>query len=840
MRHNRRIRGTVTILLLAVMLLMTACTSRVKINAEIDSLYSSAIREEESPEWVRALPSAQDPEVTQLFVVGAMGMDRTTASVSMHERDESGDWKQILSTPGYVGKNGLCPDAEHAEGCGQTPAGVYHFNKAFGIAPDPGCAIPYTRVDDNTYWSGDDRPGMHYNEMVDLRSFPDLDMANSEHIIDYSYEYQYCLNISFNEDGTPGRGSAIFLHCLGAKKPYTGGCVAIPENIMKLVMQQVREDCVVVIDTLDNMGGGFGAPAAVSTEPAGSDPASADAEIPGTETEASYRHSDDSSDFVLLSEAVPDAILEIRYYSTYNFVGERIDGYEEPLAFLTKEAAAALRKVSDELVEKGYRLKIFDAYRPQKAVTHFANWALDTDDTRMKEYFYPELDKDVLFPLGYIDYHSGHIRGSTVDLTLFDMRTEKEVDMGGTFDYFGELSHPDYRGITAEQYENRMILREAMMRHGFKPLPEEWWHFTLINEPYPDTYFTFPVNSEAVTSGNTDKAEQLQLLNRAALQNMNIAEGPIYVIGHMSPDSDTVCSAISYARLLKMLGYDARPAVTGSVNRETAYILKEAGVDTPPILPDASGENIFLVDHSEYLQAAEGMRDANIVGILDHHGVGSVTTGAQVVYEARPIGAAATIVWLDYLNYGFEPDPETAFLLLGAILSDTRNLTGSTVTDADRAAVKALAEAAGVSDVGALYDALSEELLSYAGMSSEEILFSDYKEYEAGGLKFGIGIVNATDEENAAALAEQMKEVLPIGFAKRDVDLMYASVGIRDGDMKIDRIVPADGRSAQMICDAFPDYDEYDGTSYIFRKGLGRKTKFVPGLTDFLEARPHE
>ena len=116
----------------------------------------------------------------------------------------------------------------------------------------------------------------------------------------------------------------------------------------------------------------------------------------------------------------------------------------------------------------------------------------------MKEYFYPELDKDVLFPQGYIMEHSGHSRGSTVDLTLFDMNTGKEVDMGGTFDYFGELSHPDYTDITEEQYANRMILREAMTAHGFKPLAEEWWHFTLENEPYLDTYFTFPVNRNSL------------------------------------------------------------------------------------------------------------------------------------------------------------------------------------------------------------------------------------------------------------------------------------------------------------------------------------------------------
>ena len=214
--------------------------------------------------------------------------------------------------------------------------------------------------------------------------------------------------------------------------------------------------------------------------------------------EDGVRLSGDASDFVLVSEAVPDVILEIRYYSTYNFVGDRIDGYEQPIALLTKEAAAALKAASDECISKGYRLKIYDAYRPQKAVSHFVRWAQDAADTRMKAYFYPDLEKDVLFPQGYIAEHSGHSRGSTVDLTLFDMETEKELDMGGTFDFFGEESHPDYRGITEEQYANRMLLREIMLKHGFKPLPEEWWHFTLENEPNPDTYFTFPVTMDSL------------------------------------------------------------------------------------------------------------------------------------------------------------------------------------------------------------------------------------------------------------------------------------------------------------------------------------------------------
>ena len=237
------------ILPFALLLCGMAAYAAEEIPEPADGLHASIQPAVDSPAWVAELPEAQDAD--QLFVVAGLGMDKTTATVSMHQKDEDGNWKQLLSTPGYVGKNGLCLDEDHVEGCGQTPVGVYRFNKAFGIAPDPGCAIDYIQVDEDTYWSGD--PEQCYNEMVDIRDHPELAMDDSEHIVDYEYEYQYCLNISFNEDGTPGRGSAIFLHCLGQVKPYTGGCVAIPENIMKLVMQNVREDCVVLIGPMETM-----------------------------------------------------------------------------------------------------------------------------------------------------------------------------------------------------------------------------------------------------------------------------------------------------------------------------------------------------------------------------------------------------------------------------------------------------------------------------------------------------------------------------------------------------------------------------------------------------------
>lgn len=229
-----------------------------------------------------------------------------------------------------------------------------------------------------------------------------------------------------------------------------------------------------------------------------------------TGSKALSARSDGSEYFVNITDVVPDVILEIRYHSTYNFVGTRVDGYEQPTALLTWQAADSLKVVNDELRKMGYGLKIYDAYRPQKAVDHFVRWAADLADTSMKRSFYPEVDKSVLFEQEYIMEKSGHTRGSTVDLTLFYLSDGKDVDMGATFDWFGTESHPDFcgnpdtgeylggksaagRSISAEQFANRMILRRAMLRHGFKPLDSEWWHFTLREEPFPDTYFTFPV-----------------------------------------------------------------------------------------------------------------------------------------------------------------------------------------------------------------------------------------------------------------------------------------------------------------------------------------------------------
>ena len=199
--------------------------------------------------------------------------------------------------------------------------------------------------------------------------------------------------------------------------------------------------------------------------------------------------------FVLVSEAVPDVILEIRYHSTFNFVGARVDGYDQPVAVLTREAADALKKASDAAIALGCRLKVYDAFRPQRAVNHFVRWAEDLNAQEMKPYFYPAVEKTRLFDEGYIAKRSGHSRGSTVDVTLTDMLTGADIDMGGAFDYFGERSHPGCtEGLTEKQIDNRMLLQKLMIEAGFRPLDTEWWHFTLVNEPYPDTYFDFPLS----------------------------------------------------------------------------------------------------------------------------------------------------------------------------------------------------------------------------------------------------------------------------------------------------------------------------------------------------------
>lgn len=191
--------------------------------------------------------------------------------------------------------------------------------------------------------------------------------------------------------------------------------------------------------------------------------------------------------------AIPGLVVEMRYFGSENFVGRPIAGYEAPICLLTREAVRSLAAVQERLNDLGLGLKVFDCYRPKRAVADFAAWARDPKDEARKADYYPNVDKSKLFELGYIAERSGHSRGSTLDVTMIDRRSGVEVDMGSPYDLFDPISWPASTTVSKAAQANRMLLQDTMIKAGFRPLKEEWWHFTLISEPYPETYFDFVV-----------------------------------------------------------------------------------------------------------------------------------------------------------------------------------------------------------------------------------------------------------------------------------------------------------------------------------------------------------
>ncbi|GAA2097909.1 M15 family metallopeptidase [Streptomyces albiaxialis] len=227
-------------------------------------------------------------------------------------------------------------------------------------------------------------------------------------------------------------------------------------------------------------------------------------------------------EFVALSDADPTILQEIRYFTPHNFVGEPVDGYRQPMCLVTKDTAKALHRAQKSFLKRGYTLKVYDCYRPQRAVDHFVRWAKDLQDERMKAEFYPRVEKNRLFEDGYIAEKSGHSRGSTVDLTIVKLPAQptrpyvpgepltdcaapkserfpdNSVDTGTGFDCFDTLSHTEDPRIQGEQRANRHLLKTTLDKAGFKNLPEEWWHYTLKKETFPDTYFDFPVSRRSL------------------------------------------------------------------------------------------------------------------------------------------------------------------------------------------------------------------------------------------------------------------------------------------------------------------------------------------------------
>ena len=326
----------------------------------------------------------------------------------------------------------------------------------------------------------------------------------------------------------------------------------------------------------------------------------------------------------------------------------------------------------------------------------------------------------------------------------------------------------------------------------------------------------------------------MSCLNRDGLKDIR---DRIYVMGHKCPDSDSVLSAMACADWLRRLGSDAVAAVLGPVNRETAYILGAAGLTPPELLRSAAGKNVVLVDHSEYAQSAEGLRDARVLGVVDHHKGGNVAAGDALIYDVRLLGATATIVWSLYGACGLEPDRAMATALAGAILSDTRYLRSATTTPRDREALRALSRLAGIDDPTAFYREMRGASLSYEGMTDEEIFFGDYKEYECAGLKFAVSCLSARDDACAGELIGRVRAAMPSAMASAGLDIAFVKISVHRDDASAAYLLGSDGAAAEALRAAFGDEVACDGEVLRLGTDISRKQVLVPALLEVLRPR---
>ena len=380
-----------------------------------------------------------------------------------------------------IGRNGFAPPGFKREGDGRTPSGIYLLGTAFGYNASAPTRMPYRQAGDNDLWV-DDVNSPDYNRWVRKG---ETHAASFERMRRADGLYKYGVVIEYNSSPVvKERGSAIFLHIWRGEKEPTAGCVALSEK-----------DMLLILDWLD--------------------PKAKPLVVMGTESDLKREPLPDG--FVDITEVIPSVRLDIRYYGPHNFLAERVDGYRAPKCIITREAATALVGVQRELEAKGMSVKIYDCFRPQRAVDHFVRWAKSIEDTRTKKEFYPTVDKRNLFRDGYIDARSGHSRGSTIDLTIVPVPTPEQeaytpgqklvecyrpaserfrdngIDMGSGFDCFGEVSNTENPSVGLEQRKNRRMLKSLMEKYGFKNYELEWWHYTLKNEPFKNTYFDFEI-----------------------------------------------------------------------------------------------------------------------------------------------------------------------------------------------------------------------------------------------------------------------------------------------------------------------------------------------------------
>ncbi len=329
-------------------------------------------------------------------------------------------------------------------------------------------------------------------------------------------------------------------------------------------------------------------------------------------------------------------------------------------------------------------------------------------------------------------------------------------------------------------------------------------------------------------------AQEKESIYLDLLLNFDYGPETTYVIGHKSPDSDTVGSAMAYAYLLNQIGIPAQAAVSGPVNHETACALDAFGLESPPVVDQADGKQFILVDHSTYTQAIDGMKEARVVGILDHHGCGDVVNSEQIMVFSAPAGATASLVYNAYREFGVEIPKDMAQVMLMAILSDTSNMTKS-VTLCDRIAFQALVPLAEVENVDALYQEMARASLNYDGMTDLEIYRSDYKEYEAGGTRFSVGVVNVFGEEEMLKMADRIKSAMDENQAESGMDMLFAMIiNKNESDSENHMCMVASGDGAEMLLQKIFLNDDGSG-HFIFKESSSRKKVIVPAITEALE-----
>lgn len=343
--------------------------------------------------------------------------------------------------------------------------------------------------------------------------------------------------------------------------------------------------------------------------------------------------------------------------------------------------------------------------------------------------------------------------------------------------------------------------------------------------------FIFFVGFTGVRTGTMSRAKEQQQFEALLMDGKPVVpsmEEPVYVIGHRIPDSDTVCSAIAMADLLQKLGYNAEPRITGLINKETAFILESAGIPVPQILEDASGKQIYMVDHNETIQAVDGIENAVLVGITDHHRLGNASTSHPTVMETKTYGATATIIAKDYEVNGLTPEPAIASVILSGIMSDTGNLKNAH-SGMDSYIYQKMLEISGISDPDAYYLEMRKIALSYDDMTDEEIYRHDMKDYKTDELTYSIGYIEVTGGEEALAeMSERMAKVMGDIFEEQGTDMLFAMVS----EKEIDRMVltPYGSLAYEAAAEAFRDMAEYDGRGFIFSPDVARKTVIVPAL----------